>query len=145
MPNANSKSLPSAAPKSKMRVWLRRVKMGMEHRGWLICRCWVSAGLLLFYFVNATLASAQDVRQKALPLVWVLATGGTIAATGSSATDLTNYKSGALPGEQIVAAVPEIKQIANVKVEQVVNIGSYDMTLNNWITLSNRINEILTN
>ena len=33
--------------------------------------------------------------------------------------------------------------MANVKVEQVVNVASQDMKLDTWITLANRINEIL--
>ena len=76
--------------------------------------------------------------------MWILSTGGTIAGTGASATDLSNYKSGSLLGEEIVRSVPQIKQFANVKVEQVVNVASQDLTLDNWITLSNRINRIFT-
>jgi L-asparaginase len=43
-----------------------------------------------------------------------------------------------------VNAVPEIKQFANVKVEQIVNVGSPDLTIENWITLANRINQIFS-
>ncbi len=87
--------------------------------------------------------AAQDVPAKGRPLIWVLSTGGTIAGKGRSATDLSNYKSGSLLGEEIVRAVPEITQIANVKVEQIVNVNSSDITLDNWLTLANRINTIL--
>lgn len=38
--------------------------------------------------------------------------------------------------------MPEIKQYANVKVEQIINVSSPDITLQNWITLANRINGI---
>ena len=93
--------------------------------------------------VGVAPCSAQAVRGGELPLVWVLATGGTIAGTGASATDLSNYKSGSLLGEEIVRSVPQIKQFANVKVEQIVNVASQDLSLDNWITLSNRINAIL--
>ena len=41
-------------------------------------------------------------------------------------------------------AVPEIRACRNVKVEQIVNIASYDMTLDNWMTLAKRINQIFT-
>ena len=84
---------------------------------------------------GAAVCSAQDGRAKELPLVWVLSTGGTIAGKGASATDLSNYKSGALLGEEIVNAVPAVKQFANVKVEQIVNVASQDMTLDTWIAL----------
>jgi L-asparaginase type II len=88
--------------------------------------------------------SAQTLGPKALPVVLVLATGGTIAGIGASATDLSNYKSGTLLGEELVAAVPQIKQYADVRVEQIVNIASYDLTLGDWISLANRINQIFT-
>src|SRR5687767_2306793 len=103
----------------------------------------LAAAAFLVLFAGAADCSAQAVRGAELPLVWVLATGGTIAGSGASATDLTNYKSGSLLGEEIVRSVPQIKQFANVKVEQIVNVASQDLSLDNWITLSNRINTIL--
>ncbi|MEO5739501.1 MAG: asparaginase [Vicinamibacterales bacterium] len=96
----------------------------------------------LVLFAGTVPCSAQDVRNRELPLVWVLSTGGTIAGKGTSATDLSNYKPGALLGEELVSSVPQIKQVANVKVEQIVNVNSSDITLENWLTLANRINRI---
>jgi L-asparaginase type II len=92
--------------------------------------------------VYAVPCVAQTVASKELPIVWVLSTGGTIAGQGASATDLSNYKSGTLLGEELVRAVPQIKQIADVKVEQSVNVSSSDITLDNWLTIANRINTI---
>ena len=86
---------------------------------------------------------SQEVHaSKDLPLVWVLSTGGTISGKGASSTSLAEYKSGSLLGEELVKAVPEIQQYANVKVEQIVNVSSADITIDNWITLANRINRI---
>ena len=99
---------------------------------------------LLLFLVGAGPCFAQQERGKALPRVWVLATGGTIAGTGASSTDLSNYRSGTVLGEDLVRAVPEIRKHADVKVEQIVNIASYDMTLDNWMTLAKRINQIVT-
>ena len=62
---------------------------------------------------------------------------------GSSSTDLSNYKRGSLLGEQLVKAVPQIKQIADVRVEQIVNVNSSDITLDNWLTLAKRIHAII--
>ena len=84
---------------------------------------------------------AQGVRTQPLPLVWVLATGGTIAGRGAS-TGVSDYKSGALAAEELVKAVPEIKQFADVKVEQLFNVSSDNLTLDNLLTLSKRINTI---
>ncbi len=83
--------------------------------------------------------SAQSVK----PRVYVLSTGGTIAGQGSSATDLSNYKPGSILGEQLVKAVPQIAQIADVRVEQIVNIPSHDITIENWLTLAKRIQRII--
>jgi L-asparaginase type II len=77
-----------------------------------------------------------------LPVVWVLATGGTIAGRGTSSTSLSDYKSGALLGKELVEAVPEIRQYADVRVEQVFNVGSQDLTVDNWLALANRINAV---
>jgi len=79
-----------------------------------------------------------------LPLVVVLSTGGTIAGRGGSSTSLSEYKAGQILGEQLVEAVPEIKQYANVRVEQVVNIGSTNLTTAVWLKLAQRINEIFS-
>lgn len=101
--------------------------------------------LLAFAFTGPAVGSAQKARSKELPLVWVLSTGGTIAGRGASSTSLTEYKAGSLLGEELVSAVPEIKQFANVRVEQIINVGSPDITLHNWMTLANRINGIFSN
>ena len=79
-----------------------------------------------------------------LPLVWVLSTGGTISGKGSSSTSLTEYKAGSLLGQELVNAVPEIQQYARVRVEQIVNVGSPDITIEHWMTLAKRINRIFT-
>lgn len=86
-------------------------------------------------------AGAQPSAAAELPLVWVLATGGTIAGQGASTTALTEYKTGLL-GEQLVAGVPEIAKVARVRVEQVANVSSTDITVAHWLTLARRINAI---
>ena len=91
----------------------------------------------------ALCSAANAFAQTAKPIVYVLSTGGTIAGSGSSATDLSNYKPGAILGDQLVKAVPQIAQIADVRVEQVVNVNSSDITIDNWLTLAKRINAII--
>jgi len=93
--------------------------------------------------IVVVLAGAGSSAQPAKPIVYVLSTGGTIAGSGSSATDLSNYKPGAILGEQLVKAVPQISQIADVRVEQIVNVRSSDLTIENWLTLAKRIQAIL--
>lgn len=93
--------------------------------------------------LTAVLLSTNSFAQAAKPIVYVLSTGGTIAGSGSSSTDLSNYKPGAILGEQLVKAVPQIAQIADVRVEQIVNVNSSDITIENWLTMAKRINSII--
>ena len=76
------------------------------------------------------------------PVVYVLSTGGTIAGKGASSMSLSEYKGGTLLGTELVDAVPEVKQYADVRVEQITNIGSPDITTDDWLTLARRINAI---
>src|SRR3990167_11015378 len=105
----------------------------------------VSAVLWLAGLVRATPCSAHPAAAGDLPLVWVLSTGGTISGKGLTSTSLAEYNAGALLGEELVSAVPEIKQVATIKVEQIANVSSPDITIANWLTLADRINAIFAN
>ena len=87
-------------------------------------------------------AGAQAAPKGPLPNVVVLATGGTIA--GAAATDVqAAYTSGQVGVEQLLAAVPQAKKLANLRGEQISNIGSQDMNDEVWVKLAMRINELL--
>ena len=86
--------------------------------------------------LGATLAFAK-------PTIYILATGGTIAGSGSGALD-TSYTSGTVTVDKLIAAVPEINKIATIKGEQISNIGSQEMNNEVWFKLANRVNELLT-
>lgn len=86
---------------------------------------------------------AIAVGAQALPQVKILATGGTIAGTASSSTQMTGYKAGNLGVQVLINAVPQIKQYAEVSGEQVSNIGSENMTDKIWLKLAKRCNELL--
>lgn len=88
----------------------------------------------------AALFVASSSAAMALPNVEVLATGGTIAGAGQSATD-TAYTAGKVSVNHLVAAVPQLAEIANVIPKQVVQIGSQDMTDDVWLTLVKTINQ----
>jgi L-asparaginase len=93
--------------------------------------------------ICAVSAPAAQQNSRALPTVWVLSTGGTIAGQGSSSTDLSNYKPGSISGEQLVKAVPQIAIVADIKVEQIANVSSSDLTIEHWLTLAKRIQRII--
>src|SRR5436190_16009487 len=72
----------------------------------------------------------------------ILATGGTIAGAAATGTQ-AGYTSGAVTIDAMVAAVPGIKDMANVKGEQISNVGSQDISFDIMLTLAKRINELL--
>lgn len=77
-----------------------------------------------------------------LPNIYILATGGTIAGTGTSTTG-TSYTAGQIAVNELISAVPEIKHIAHVTGEQIVKIGSQDMMDDVWLKLANYLNILL--
>ena len=97
---------------------------------------------LTLMILLAAAGSARLLAQASLPTVVVLATGGTIA--GAAATDVqAGYTSGQVGVQQLLAAVPQAKKLANMRGEQISNIGSQDMNDEVWIKLATRINEIV--
>lgn len=74
-----------------------------------------------------------------LPQIAVLATGGTIAGAGASATG-SAYSSGKVSVNHLVAAVPQLADIAEITPKQIVQIGSQDMTDDVWLKLAKTIN-----
>ncbi|MBE6095709.1 MAG: asparaginase [Schwartzia succinivorans] len=76
------------------------------------------------------------------PRVMVLATGGTIAGRELPAAGRTGYKAGVLSVGDLIADVPELREIADVTGEQLCNIDSKDMTDEIWLRLAARVNEI---
>ncbi|OOH92414.1 L-asparaginase 2 [Pasteurellaceae bacterium 15-036681] len=76
---------------------------------------------------------------SSLPNITILATGGTIAGSGQTAVS-SAYQAGQLNIETLIDAVPEMKTLANIKGEQVVKIGSQDMSDDVWLKLAKTIN-----
>ncbi len=92
---------------------------------------------------KAAAAAVPTPVTAALPNVKILATGGTIAGSSASNTDVTGYKAGALTIDTLINAVPEMKQLANVSGEQIANVGSPDIDNAVLLKLAKRINELL--
>jgi L-asparaginase len=93
--------------------------------------------------IAAMLASAQlaSAAGKAKSNVVILATGGTIAGAAATGTQ-AGYTSGAVNIDAMIAGVPGITELANIKGEQLSNVGSQDMSFDILLKLANRINEL---
>ncbi len=78
-----------------------------------------------------------------LPTIALLATGGTIAGSGASASS-GSYKSGELGIIELLKAIPNhLIKIARIQGEQISNSGSQDMTEEIWFKLAKRAQELL--
>jgi len=73
---------------------------------------------------------------KKLPLISILGTGGTIASR-------IDYRTGGVYASfsprDIAMQIPELKEIANIKVEQVMNIMSEDITPEKWVEIAKAV------
>ena len=112
-------------------------------RPWAVRFVGLAASIALCGFLGVG-ATAQEA-PGAPPVVWVLATGGTISGGGVSPTSLTEYRAGTFSGEELVAAVPDLARHATIRVEQVANVGSPNITFDDWRSLARRIDEIFSN
>jgi glutamin-(asparagin-)ase len=85
-------------------------------------------------------ACAQTAQTVAAPKpkanVVVLATGGTIAGAGASAANSATYQAAKVPVEKLIAGVPELADVANLRGEQ---IASESFTNDRLITLAKRV------
>ncbi|AKN68338.1 L-asparaginase [Herbaspirillum seropedicae] len=94
--------------------------------------------MVLLCLVAAAAAQAQN-----LPNVVILATGGTIAGTGATTTTTVGYTAAKVGVDALIAAVPELKKVANVRGEQVMQIASENMNNDAWLKLGKRVNTLL--
>jgi L-asparaginase len=75
------------------------------------------------------------------PNIVILATGGTIAGAAGSGVQ-AGYTSGQVTIDAMINSVPDVLKIANIKGEQVSNVGSQDMSFEIMLKLAKRINEL---
>ena len=90
-------------------------------------------GVLVASILSLGLWGGSAWSQEKLPRVKVVATGGTIA----------NTPSGRLHAGEVVEAIPQLKSVARLDVEELMRVGSSAITVANWLALSKRINQVL--
>jgi len=89
--------------------------------------------------VALALAASLGAYAQTKANVVVLATGGTIAGAGASAANSATYQAAKVPVDKLIAGIPELADIANVKGEQVFQIASESFTNDKLITLAKRV------
>ncbi|HLM44020.1 MAG TPA: asparaginase domain-containing protein, partial [Myxococcaceae bacterium] len=81
----------------------------------------IRLALLGCLLLSASHAAAEEKAEEGKARIRILATGGTIAGVQTRQQD-SDYKAGVLGVEQLIAAVPNLKQLASLGGEQVANI-----------------------
>lgn len=79
----------------------------------------------------------------AKPRVVIVATGGTIAGAGADAANSATYQAAKVPVDKLIAAVPAIAQVADVRGEQAFQIASESFTNAQLIELAKKISALV--
>jgi len=98
-----------------------------------LTRCAAALSLCL-----AALAHAAD-----KPHVVILATGGTIAGAGADASKSATYQAAKVPVDKLIAGIPALSDVADVRGEQVFQIASESFTNDHLLQLGKRVSALL--
>ena len=105
-------------------------------------KTFVPGALALLLLLPTALQAKEVETQTKLANVVVLATGGTIAGAGASAANSATYQAAKVGIEQLIAGIPELSKLANVRGEQVMQIASESITNDNLLQLGRRVSEL---
>jgi L-asparaginase/glutamin-(asparagin-)ase len=101
------------------------------------------SALCAFALLTGTVSAVRAADATPTAHVTILATGGTIAGSGATSTTTVGYTAATVGVERLIAAVPELAKVAQVKGEQVFQIASENMTNEHWLKLAKRVNVLL--
>ena len=75
--------------------------------------------------------------------VVVVATGGTIAGAGANSTNSATYTAAKVPVDQLLTAVPQIQNLANVSGVQAMQVASESITDKELLSLARQVNDLV--
>lgn len=75
--------------------------------------------------------------------VYILASGGTIAGIASSPLDFFGYTAGAAKIEDVIAKLPEVNELANLRSENFCQIASENADPELWLSIAQRAQQLL--
>lgn len=100
----------------------------------------------LVTLVAANTACAQVPAAPAAPTgkpnVVIVATGGTIAGAGATSANSATYQAGKVPVDKLIAGIPELADVANVRGEQAFQIASESFTNEKLVQLAKRVSAL---
>lgn len=78
------------------------------------------------------------------PFIYILATGGTIAAKPEETTKVTGYHDFSFDGEKLIDCIPDIRNRFSLKAEEIFQIDSSCIQNHHLLLLAKKANEILS-
>ena len=127
----NSSSPQTASPRTAVSLGRRRLLRAS------------GLGVLAVALAAAAEPAALARAPNTLGNVMILATGGTIAGSGATSTTTVGYTAATVGVDALLNSVPELKNVANVRGEQVFQIASENMNNDYWLKLAKRVNTLL--
>nr|WP_235835095.1 asparaginase [Albitalea terrae] len=101
----------------------------------------IRAGAIALLAVQS--AFAQVATPAAKPNVVIVATGGTIAGAGATSANSATYQAAKVPVDKLIAGIPELNAVANVRGEQAFQIASESFTNEKLIQLGKRVSALV--
>ncbi|MDO8373950.1 MAG: asparaginase [Polaromonas sp.] len=86
---------------------------------------------------------SAPVAAQTKPNVVILATGGTIAGAGASALNSATYAAAKVPVDKLLAGLPELANVANVRGEQVAQMASESFDNETLMKLGKRVSALV--
>ena len=71
--------------------------------------------------------------------VAILATGGTILGASNNRLDFIDYRAGVYTINQVLETIPEIKNIADITMEQLESLSSSEITVSHWAIMKEKV------
>jgi len=103
------------------------------------------AGLIALFAANT--ACAQVARQVASaavkPNIVIVATGGTIAGAGATTANSATYQAAKVPVDKLIAGIPELNEVANIRGEQAFQIASESFTNEKLLQLGKHVSALV--
>ena len=88
-------------------------------------------------------ATAPAATAATRPNIVIVATGGTIAGAGATTANSATYQAAKVPVDKLIAGIPELSAVANVRGEQAFQIASESFTNEKLLQLGKRISALV--
>jgi L-asparaginase len=100
-------------------------------------------GSLHAFLIGSALLCASVLQAQEKPLVALFTTGGTIQSKGAHRLTLSEYNDGRVTPDELLADLPELKDIARLEVTEISNVGSGNMDTARLLKLTKAISAAL--